>query len=203
MPRCLLRLGGRLRMTPPLTTTHHDHEGASRKELIAGEISDHSFRFFRNFFTLPISYKYSFFILLRTNFLYLPLLSWFDTCMWSDFVVVGLLVCYLVCCFVQFFYPFCYNFFGSFVGRGRCHVTLLSTNDRPRKDWGGMIQPSLLTRSIHVSEWETRWAEGRREERERVSEREGGKRQEREGSKRERRLEGDGDIVLLYLTIER
>lgn len=33
--------------------------------------------------------------------------------------------------------------------------------------------------------------------------REGGKRQEREGSKRERGLEGDGNIVLLYLTIER
>jgi hypothetical protein len=52
----------------PSTATHHDHEGASRKELIAGENLTILLLFFENLFSLFITHIYPFFSSLHTDF---------------------------------------------------------------------------------------------------------------------------------------
>lgn len=137
MPRCLPASWWprRLRTTPLSTSAHHNHDGASRKELIPGEISDHSFRFFSvtpSSLFPPLTHIPSSFFSAHASFAFFWFPGHIRIC--GRILLLGFwFVIWFVVSF-SFFYPFCYNFFGSFAGRGRCHVTLLSTNDRPRKD---------------------------------------------------------------------
>lgn len=100
-------------MTSPSTTSHHDHEGASRKELIAGENLTILSLFFENLFSLFITHIYPFFSSLHTDFFSALYISRPIDCVYvvefcccrASGLLSGLL-------FRSIFLPFCYNFFG-------------------------------------------------------------------------------------------